>query len=34
MKIIMNVKINEGYAKWKDLFLSVDAQREEYGIKF
>ncbi len=33
MKIIMNVKINEGYAKWKDLFLSVDAQREKYGIK-
>ena len=32
MKIIMNVKINEGYAKWKDLFLSVDAQREKYGI--
>ena len=33
MKIIMNVKINEGYPKWKDLFLSVDAQREKYGIK-
>jgi len=33
MKIIMNVKINEGYAKWKDLFLSVDAQRDKYGIK-
>ncbi len=33
MKIIMNVKINEGYEKWKDLFLSVDAQREKYGIK-
>ena len=33
MKIIMNVKINEGYAKWKDLFLSVDSQREKYGIK-
>ena len=33
MKIIMNVKINEWYAKWKDLFLSVDAQREKYGIK-
>ena len=33
MKIIMNVKINEGYEKWKDLFLSVNAQREKYGIK-
>ena len=33
MKIIMNVKINEGYEKWKDLFLSVDAQRKKYGIK-
>ena len=29
----MNVKINDGYAKWKDLFLGVDAQREKYGIK-
>ena len=33
MKIIMNVWINEGYSKWKDLFLSVDAQREKYRIK-
>ena len=33
MKIIMNVEINEGYEKWKQLFLSVDAQREKYGIK-
>ena len=33
MKIIMNVKINEGCEKWKNLFLSVDAQREKYGIK-
>ena len=33
MKMIMNVKIKEGYAKWKDLFLSVEAQREKYGIK-
>ena len=33
MKIIMNVEIREGYEKWKDLFLSVDAQREKYGIK-
>ena len=33
MKIIMNVEITEGYEKWKKLFLSVDAQREKYGIK-
>ena len=33
MKMIMSVKIKEGYSKWKDLFLSVDAQREKYGIK-
>ena len=33
MKIIMNVEITEGYEKWKQLFLSVDAQREKYGIK-
>ena len=33
MKMIMNVEIKEGYEKWKDLFLSVDAQRERYGIK-
>ena len=29
----MNVEIKEGYAKWKQLFLSVDAQREKYGVK-
>ena len=33
MKIIMNVEITDGYEKWKKLFLSVDAQREKYGIK-
>ena len=33
MKLIMNVEITEGYAKWKKLFLSVDAQREKYGVK-
>ena len=33
MKIIMNVEITQGYEKWKQLFLSVDAQREKYGIK-
>ena len=29
----MNVEITQGYEKWKQLFLSVDAQREKYGIK-
>ena len=33
MKIIMNVEINEGYKKWKQLFLSADDAREKYGIK-
>ena len=33
MRIIMNVEITQGYEKWKELFLSVDAQREKYGIK-
>ena len=33
MKIIMNVEIREGYAKWKELFHSADAAREKYGIK-
>ena len=33
MKMIMNVDIREGYAKWKELFHSADAAREKYGIK-
>ena len=33
MKIIMNVEINEGYEKWKQLFLSADDAREKYGVK-
>ena len=33
MKIIMNVEINEGYEKWKQLFVSADGAREKYGIK-
>jgi hypothetical protein len=33
MKIIMNVRLKEGYEKWKNLFLSVDTHREKYGIK-
>ena len=33
MKIIMNVEINEGYEKWKQLFLSADDARAKYGVK-
>ena len=33
MKIIMNVEINEGYEKWKQLFVSADDARKKYGIK-
>ena len=33
MKMIMNVEIREGYAKWKELFHSATAAREKYGIK-
>ena len=33
MKIILTVEITQGYEKSKQLFLSVDAQREKYGIK-
>ena len=29
----MNVEINEGYEKWKQLFVSADDAREKYGIK-
>ena len=29
----MNVEINEGYEKWKQLFISADDAREKYGIK-
>ena len=29
----MNVEINEGYDKWKQLFVSADSAREKYGIK-
>jgi hypothetical protein len=29
----MSVEINEGYAKWKQLFVSADDAREKYGIK-
>ena len=33
MKMIMNVEIREGYAKWKELFHSAETAREKYGIK-
>ena len=33
MKMIMNVEIREGYAKWKELFHSADEARKKYGIK-
>ena len=33
MKIIMNVEINQGYEKWKKLFLSAADAREKYGVK-
>ena len=33
MKIIMNVEIREGYAKWKELFDSADEARKKYGVK-
>lgn len=33
MKFIMNVEITEGYEKWKQLFLSVDHIREQYGMR-
>ena len=29
----MNVKINKGYAKQRNLFLNVDSQTEKYRIK-
>ena len=33
MKIIMNVEITEGYEKQKKFFLSIDKQRDKYGIR-
>jgi len=29
MKMIMNVEIREGYAKWKELFDSADEARKK-----
>ena len=29
----MSVEINEGYEKWKQLFVSADDARAKYGIK-
>ena len=34
MKIIMNVKINEGYAKWKDLFSVLMHKEKNIELKF
>jgi len=32
MKIIMNVRITQGYEKWVELFHSANAVREQFGI--
>ena len=32
MKIIMNVRITQGYEKWVGVFLSAGADREQSGI--
>ena len=32
MKIIVNVRITQGYAKWVELFHSAGAVREQFGI--
>ena len=32
MKIITNVRITQGYAKWVELFHSADAVREQFGV--
>ena len=32
MKIIVNVRITQGYAKWVELFHSADAVREQFGV--
>ncbi len=32
MKMIMNVEITQGYAKWVNLFRSTDEVRAKYGI--
>jgi len=32
MKIIMNVRITQGYAKWVELFRSAGAVREQFDI--
>ena len=33
MKIIISAEVTKGYELWKNLFLSTDSQREQYGIK-
>ena len=32
MKIIMNVRITQGYEKWVELFRAAGAVREQFGI--
>jgi hypothetical protein len=32
MKIIMNVRITQGYEKWVELFHSAGAVREQFGV--
>jgi len=32
MKIIMNVRITQGYQKWVEIFHSAGAVREQFGI--
>ena len=32
MKLIINVRITQGYEKWVELFHSAGAVREEYGV--
>jgi hypothetical protein len=32
MKIIMNVRITQGYEKWVELFRSAGGVREQFGI--
>ena len=34
MKIIMNVKINEGYEKWKNLFSVLILIEKNMELKF
>lgn len=33
MKLIITAELTQGYELWKNLFLSTDSKREEYGVK-